>query len=198
MQNNNSNTTATNLDHSTLLHSLQNNIDQFPHPDEDIFLLTTSTTNTNDSLQIAEDDEDEREQLNDDDDDDSGEKYRQTDVNNIDDKQSLIEIFNRSSSSDEPIVPKMFTNSHDSLLQNDNDLLIPIDVTVASSDDLSILPPQLSSSAFHSKDSALGLSDDNLDQPTTFQPILIVPVQFDENYEQISSLSLPIPSSQSK
>ena len=92
----------------------------------------------------------------------------------------------------------MFTNSHDSLLQNDNDLLIPIDITVSSTDDLSLIPPQLSSSAFHSKDSALGLSDDNLNQSPTFQPILIVPVQSEENYQQSSSLSLTIPSSQSK
>ena len=196
MQNNNNSTS--NLDHSSLLHSTRNNIDPFPHPDEDIFLLTTSTTNKSDSLENVEtdDDGDEREQL--DDDDDDGEKHRQTNVNNIDDKQSLIEIFNRSSSSAEPVAAKMFTNSHDSLLQNDHDLLIPLDITVASNDDLTMLPPQLSSSAFHSKDSALGLSDDNLDQSSTFQPLPIVPLQSNENYEQISSLSLTIPSSQSK
>lgn len=52
-------------------------------------------------------------------------------------------------------------NSHDSLLQPDYNLMDNINTTASSTDDLSTTH-QLSSSVFHSKDSALGLSDDNL------------------------------------
>ncbi|CAF4689741.1 unnamed protein product, partial [Rotaria socialis] len=53
-------------------------------------------------------------------------------------------------------------NSHDSLLQPDHiPIMSTINTAASSSDDLSSTH-QLLSSAFHSKDSALGLSDDNL------------------------------------
>ncbi|CAF2306884.1 unnamed protein product [Rotaria sp. Silwood2] len=63
------------------------------------------------------------------------------------------------------------TNSHDSLLQTDHNLMNNINTATSSTDDLSSTN-QLSSSAFHSKDSALGLSDDNLNCPQTKQSII--------------------------
>ncbi|CAF1306271.1 unnamed protein product [Adineta steineri] len=53
------------------------------------------------------------------------------------------------------------TDSHDSLLQTDHLIMNHINTAASSTDDLSTTN-QLSSSVFHSKDSALGLSDDNL------------------------------------
>lgn len=86
-------------------------------------------------------------------------------------------------------------DSHDSLLHGDQEILIQINTATSSTDDLSIVTHHLSSSAFHSKDSALGLSDDNLNCLPT-NP-LITTLE-DDNEHQISSLSLTIPSSQSK
>jgi len=62
------------------------------------------------------------------------------------------------------------TNSHDSLLQVDYDHhhRDPINTATSSTDDLSTMN-HLSASVFHSKDSALGLSDDNLNIPQTNQ-----------------------------
>lgn len=187
------------MDHSPLLQSSSDGIEQFPHSDENVFLFTTSTTTNNDSVEKVND---EREQhvddVDDDDnnsDDDRDEKHHQMDSNPIDDKPSMIDISRRSFAPNETPIQITLTNSHDSLLQNETDLLIPIETTASSTDDLSIMPQQLSSSAFHSKDSALGLSDDNLDQSATFQLISYPP---DENHEQISALSLTIRSSQSK
>lgn len=53
------------------------------------------------------------------------------------------------------------TDSRDSLLQTDLHIIDNMNTTASSTDDLSTTH-QLSSSVFHSKDSALGLSDDNL------------------------------------
>lgn len=53
------------------------------------------------------------------------------------------------------------TDSHDSLLQSDHRTMNNINTAASSIDDLSTTH-HLSSSVFHSKDSALGLSDDNL------------------------------------
>jgi hypothetical protein len=53
-----------------------------------------------------------------------------------------------------------YTNSHDSLLQSDHH----IDTATSSMDDLT-KPNHLLLSTFHSKDSALDLSDDHLDRP---------------------------------
>ncbi|CAF1116738.1 unnamed protein product [Adineta steineri] len=58
-------------------------------------------------------------------------------------------------------VQQQHTDSHDSLLQPDHLIMNHINTAASSTDDLSTTN-QLSSSVFHSKDSALGLSDDNL------------------------------------
>lgn len=74
------------------------------------------------------------------------------------------------------------TNSHDSLLQPDhNPIMDNINTATSSSDDLSS-SRQLSSSAFHSKDSALGLSDDNLNciQSKPF----IIKTNYNHNYDE--------------
>jgi len=53
------------------------------------------------------------------------------------------------------------SNSHDSLLQSDHQNIDPTTTARSSIDDLT-RTNQFLSSTFHSKDSALGLSDDNL------------------------------------
>lgn len=53
------------------------------------------------------------------------------------------------------------SNSHDSLLQSDQ---ANLNITTTSSTDDLTRTNQVLSSTFHSKDSALGLSDDNLNQ----------------------------------
>lgn len=55
------------------------------------------------------------------------------------------------------------TDSHDSLLQPDHLTMNNINTAASSTDDLSTTH-QLSASVFHSKDSALGLSDDHLNK----------------------------------
>ncbi len=82
------------------------------------------------------------------------------------------------------------TNSHDSLLQPDHHLMDNMNTTASSTDDLSTTH-QLSSSVFHSKDSALGLSDDNLNGLQTNQFIIIDDdeEEDDDQQEQILSSS---------
>jgi hypothetical protein len=103
------------------------------------------------------------------------------------------------------------TTSHDSLLRTDREIIIHIDTATSSTDDLS-LTHQLSSSAFHSKDSALGLSDDNLNCLPSSQLFIRLSDDddddnddddggdggVDEQRTQIPALSLAIPPSQSK
>jgi hypothetical protein len=94
------------------------------------------------------------------------------------------------------------TNSHDSLLQPDHHIMDNIKTTASSTDDLSTTH-QLSSSVFHSKDSALGLSDDNLNCLQTNQIIIMDDDNDDdddddEQQEQILSSSLPVQQDQSK
>ncbi len=74
------------------------------------------------------------------------------------------------------------TNSHDSLLQPDHHIIDTINTTASSTDDLSTTH-QLSSSVFHSKDSALGLSDDNLNFPQR-NPFLIMDDDDDDDDQQ--------------
>ena len=88
-------------------------------------------------------------------------------------------------------------NSHDSLIQPDHREMNNMSRTASSTDDLSVTH-QLSSSAFHSKDSALGLSDDNITCPQT-NPIIIKDDDDDADHnhnnqqqqqqQQVSSLS---------
>ena len=98
------------------------------------------------------------------------------------------------------------TNSHDSLLQADHDLLPHLNTAASSTDDLSLVTHHLSASAFHSKDSALGLSDDNLNYVPS-NPLITMPDDDDDDEDedddgegehQISLPSLSISPSQSK
>ncbi len=97
--------------------------------------------------------------------------------------------------------PQQHANSHDSLLLPDHHTMNNINTTASSTDDLSTTH-QLSSSVFHSKDSALGLSDDNLNCLQTKQSIIIDEDDDDDDdddqQQQILSLSLPIQNDQSK
>jgi hypothetical protein len=93
-------------------------------------------------------------------------------------------------------------NSHDSLLQPDHHIMDNINTTASSTDDLSATR-HLSSSVCHSKDSALGLSDDNLNCLQTNQFIIINNDDDDDDDDddqehQILSSSLPIQHDQSK
>ena len=90
-------------------------------------------------------------------------------------------------------------NSHDSLIQPDRREMNKMSRAASSTDDLSITY-HLSSSAFHSKDSALGLSDDNITCPETNQIIIKSDDGDDDNnhdhqqqkqqQQQVSSLSV--------
>jgi len=95
--------------------------------------------------------------------------------------------------------PHQHANSHDSLLLPDHHIMDNINTTASSTDDLSTTH-QLSSSVFHSKDSALGLSDDNLNCLQTKKSIIINDDDDDNDdnqQQQVLSLSLPIQHDQS-
>ena len=129
----------------------------------------------------------------DDDDDDDDEKHIQTELAN--DNKPLIQVFVPDDSStysfyedfpyrdsqQQHANQQTHTNSHDSLLQADYHPLDTMNTANSSTDDLSTTTThQLSASVFHSKDSALGLSDDNLNLPST-NPFLIKDDDEEEN-----------------
>lgn len=121
-----------------------------------------------------------------DDDDDGDEKHIEIEAQNNNKPLIQVETSNDSPSSfpfheefyrcellqqsHTPSQPQ-HTDSHDSLLQPDHHNMNNINTAASSTDDLSTTH-QLSSSVFHSKDSALGLSDDNLHYVQT-NPALI-------------------------
>ena len=130
----------------------------------------------------------------------SDEKHTEigVDIDNKNDKP-LIQVAMTDESSTyenfyyhQPPQQNQHTNSHDSLLQPDYHLGDHINTTASSTDDLSTTH-QLSSSVFHSKDSALGLSDDNLNLPQTNQFIVI-----DDDEDDDDQQRLPIQDDQSK
>ena len=125
-------------------------------------------------------------------DDDDDEKHIETGVDN---DKPFIQVFVPDDSStfsfDEELPyresqqqqqQQTHTNSHDSLLQPDYHLMDTMNTAASSTDDLSTTH-QLSASVFHSKDSALGLSDDNLNLPST-NPFLIKDEDEEEEEEE--------------
>jgi hypothetical protein len=132
------------------------------HSEDEKYSFTNPTTN----IDAAEVEEKERT---------ADEKHFQMEVDDDDDDKPLIQVAMTDDSSNfsfydespyrESQPPQAHTDSHDSLLQPDHHIMDTINTTASSTDDLSTTH-QLSSSVFHSKDSALGLSDDNLNVPS--------------------------------
>ncbi|CAF3616162.1 unnamed protein product [Rotaria sp. Silwood1] len=111
------------------------------------------------------------------------------DVDNNDDDENIpknLSSTNTNDLSSYTIYDKFqySSNSHDSLNQSDHN----IDTTASSTDDLT-QTNQFLTSTFHSKDSALGLSDDNLNYLQTNQLIILDDNDNNNNNQQyISSL----------
>jgi hypothetical protein len=178
--------------------------DCFHHDDELVFLSTT--TKDNDVDKVEEKEHDDQKHIEIDKNKQKNNRFTNNHDHNSNDKsfQSIVMPDESSTFSyyEEYQYPEQqqhtHANSHDSLLQTDHEMLMPIHTTGASSsstDDLSLVTPNLSLSAFHSKDSALGLSDDNLNCVRS-NPLNTIPTDDDE--QQISSSSLAMPTSQSK
>lgn len=151
------------------------NTDSHPSANENIF--SSNPTSHIDAAKVEEKEHD--------DDEDEDEKHIETEVDKTDDDKPLIQVFVPDDSSTFSFYEEFpyhdtqpaqhqqtHTNSHDSLLQADYHLLDTTNTAASSTDDLSTTTHQLSASVFHSKDSALGLSDDNLNLPST-NPFLI-------------------------
>ena len=158
------------------------NTDQFHSVDENFSL--SNTTNNNDAEKVKEKEHE------------GDEKHIETgaDNDNKNDKPVIQVVHDSSGFSfyDEEFhyrepQQQQYTDSHDSLLQPDHHLMNKTHTAASSTDDLSTTN-HLSSSAFHSKDSALGLSDDNLNRVQTNKSITID--DDDDDQQQVSSLSL--------
>ncbi|CAF0791943.1 unnamed protein product [Rotaria sp. Silwood1] len=161
------------LHHHTTSSTTPSNTDQI-HIDDENFsfsnLTTTTTNNIIDDVGTVE----ETEHIDDE---------KQTEIGVDDDNKNdspLIQVVipdeSSSFSFDEEFLycqtpQNQHTNSHDSLLQADHHIMNNINTAASSTDDLSSTN-QLSLSAFPSKDSALGLSDDNLNWIQTKQSII--------------------------
>ena len=185
--------------------------------DEHVFLSTAMMTNNN-VEKVEEREHNDQKQIEIrvvDDDDEKNNKSSRSCSNSSDksfqqvtmpDESSPSFFDDRYSDSDhhQQQQQSLHTNSHDSLLQVDHDLITHMNTAASSTDDLSLVTHHLSASAFHSKDSALGLSDDNLNYVPS-NPLITMPDEDDDDDDddddgehQTSLPSLSIPPSQSK
>jgi hypothetical protein len=175
------------------------------HSDDEKFSFSNPTTNI-DAAKVEEKERstDEKHfQMEDDDDDDK--PLIQVAMTDDSSNFSFYEEFPYRESQQQQQQQQTHTNSHDSLLQPDQHITDTINTTASSTDDLSATH-QLSSSVFHSKDSALGLSDDNLNFPSK-NPFLIQDDDDDDDdhhhhhqqqQQQEEMVSSPIEDHQSK
>ncbi|WP_317205558.1 hypothetical protein [Janthinobacterium sp.] len=175
------------------------NADHFPR-DDDAFLLSSAPTNPDVERVDAREHHDRKHAEIRDDEDKSSNSSSHIDGTTHDDLSLPVPMSNEScthSFYDEfPYTDQQHNHSHDSLLQLDHGTLIHLNTATSSTDDLSATN-QLSSSAFHSKDSALGLSDDNLNYLSTNQLLLMHDDDDDDDRQQPQRLSpslLTVPS----